>query len=212
VPLDAGALRVSREGLAQESLTLMRVLHVVCASLREGLEKDEVAEACALASGLRAAEGAEAVVVARSPRELLVATWLVPGAGLEAFAASEAHMAFIMRGVASVTSGMWSAAVETVAEPPSGKVEALWVFGLRAADELYEWQVRAFLDEVAALPGRAASGVTFEERDRFRGAGVVCLAPGERAAFEAGLEALLRREEEMAGSLESAFASVVGTG
>ncbi|MFN8638819.1 MAG: hypothetical protein U0360_05030 [Dehalococcoidia bacterium] len=140
------------------------------------------------------APGARTVIVGESATHLLVATWLAGRDALEGFAASPQHMAFIMRGVATVTSGMWSAAVETsAAPPPNGDLEALGVFGLRAAAagaQLYEWQVRQLIEELERLPASVAAGPTFEERDRFRAAGAFAIPAGRGAAFESALTGL----------------------
>ncbi len=191
------------------------VLHVVCASVRADASREQRANAVDLARGLAAAPGARGVVVAESTAHLLVATWL-DGAGLEAFAASAQHMAFIMRGVATVTSGMWSAAVETDT-PPSitgGAPEALFVFGLRAvADgaQLYEWQVQALLEEVRGLPGDVAAGPTFEERDRFRAAGAVVIPFGGTPAFDAALAGAGPHWRTSTPALVTALAPIVAT-
>ncbi len=188
------------------------VLHLVCAGLRADADAERRAATRDLALGLAAAPATRAVLVAESATHLLVTTWLDGRAALESFAASPQHMAFILRGVAAVTSGMWSAAVETEAAPTL-EAEALWVFGLRAAAEgaqLYEWQVRALLAEFERLPGVAAAGLTFEERDRFRAAGAIAVPAGGTAAFEdarAGLGAIAALGE----SLVMAFAPVVAS-
>ena len=86
------------------------------------------------------------------------------------------------------------------------------MFGLRASAEglqLYEWQVRALLEELGRLPGALAAGLTFEERDRFRAAGVLAIPAGGTAAFEAA-----RRDPGSPGgvpdeALVMAFAPVV---
>lgn len=188
------------------------LLHVVSAGLRPDLEGEALATAVALASSLLEVEGARAVRVAQSASHLLVATLLEGRDALEPFAASPQHMAFIMRGVARVTSGMWSAAVEL--ERPTFSLDgaaALAVLGLRAADEVYEWQVRAALDDIDALPGVAASGVTFEERDRFRAAGAVLLRGEDTERFTAGLERARHAWGPLAATLEVAVAPLVET-
>lgn len=195
------------------------LLHIVCAGLRSDADPERLTSARSLAADLAAAPAARGVLVAQSPTYLLVATALdggagVAAAGLEAFAASPQHMAFIMRGVAQVTSGMWSAAVETdAALPPTA--EALFVFGLRASAEgaqLYEWQVRALIEELERLPGTLVAGPTFEERDRFRAAGALAIPPGGTAAFASALAALTAEDttwRACAPSLVTATASVI---
>lgn len=166
------------------------LLHVVCAGVRPDASEEHRAATRALAEGLVDAPAVRGVIVAESATHLLVATWLEGRERLEAFAASQPHMAFIMRGVALVTSGMWSAAVETASDPPSD-AERLLVFGVRSVEgaPLYEWQVRALLDELATLPGACAAGPTFEERDRFRAAGCIAIGAGTEA-FEDTLASL----------------------
>lgn len=159
------------------------VVHVVAARVRADLEAGALDRAAELARALLDAEDALAVAVGRSDSELLVATWLPDRPAVERFASSAAHMAFIMRGVASVTSGMWSAAAETEVGPPTEAV-SMWVFGVHGGDEVYEWQVRRVLDDLGALDGTAAGGSTFEERDRYRAAGVVLAS--ETQAIDVG--------------------------
>lgn len=186
------------------------LLHVICAGMRPDASADQRAAARALAEGLSEAPAVRGVVVAESATHLLVATWLEGRDRLEAFAASQPHMAFIMRGVALVTSGMWSAAVETDSDPPSDAARLL-VFGLRQVEgaPLYEWQVRSLIEELGALPGTCAAGPTFEERDRFRAAGCIAIP----AAIEEGV-GLDEFEAALAGlqsvrSLGEAFVSAL---
>ncbi len=185
------------------------LLHVVCAGVRPDVTAEQRAAAATLAEGLAGAPAVRGVIVAESQSHLLVATWLDARGSLEAFAASPQHMAFIMRGVALVTSGMWSAAVETDAHPPSA-AEALLVFGLRTVEgaPLYEWQVRALLDELATLPGTCAAGPTFEERDRFRAAGAIAVPPAGTAAFEAA-RAQLEGTRRLGDAFVTAYAPVI---
>jgi hypothetical protein len=195
------------------------LVHVVCAGLLPDLEAGALVTARSLALDLVEAPPAVAVVVGESPTHLLVATWLESRDALEAFAASPAHMAFIMRGVARVTSGMWSAAAETAAPPPleaalaeADAAQTMFVFGLRASEgpQLYEWEVRALLDGVAGLPGIAAVGPTFEERDRFRAAGVVVIQANRLDAFNEALATTAAGWGGAARALEHATAPVGG--
>lgn len=187
---------------------MSRLLHIVTVNLRSPVDGDAITRAVELAHGLQDAEGAQSVHVGRSDTHLVVATWLADRAQLEPFAASEPHMAFVMRGLARVTDAMWSAAVETEAEPPPA-ADALWAFALRASDGVYEWQVQEMLASVERLPGIAACGPTFEERDRYRAAGIVSLAASETAAFEAALTEARETWGELAPSIEAALAPSV---
>jgi hypothetical protein len=190
------------------------LVHVVCAALRTDLEGGAVEAARGFALELAEAPSALATVVGQSPTHLLVATWLESRDALEAFAASPAHMAFIMRGVARVTSGMWSAAAEIETAPPlEADAGALFVFGLRGtADgpQLYDWEVRALLDGFAALPGTTAAGPTFEERDRFRAAGAVVIPAALEQGFGEAFAAAEAGWGAAAPALETALAPVVG--
>ena len=184
------------------------LLHIVAAGLRSAVDGGAIMRAVDLAHGLHDAEGAQSVHVGRSDTHLVVATWLEGRAQLEPFAASAPHMAFVMRGLAAVTDGMWSAAVETDAAPPPA-ADALWAFALRGSDGVYEWQVQDLLAGIERLPGIAACGPTFEERDRYRAAGVVSLAAAETAAFENALAEARETWAELAASLETALAPSV---
>lgn len=164
-------------------------VHVICATLRPEADPAAVEHAVDLAHRLNEASGARHTLAGRSERALVTVTWLDDRDALEPFAASAAHMSFIMRGLAPCISGMWSAAVDTDAPPPSSPPSALWVFALADAATLYEWQVRDFISSVQDLPGAAAAGVTIEERERYRGGGVVCLAATEVEAFRSAVEA-----------------------
>ncbi len=167
----------------------MPIVHVVCATLKPDAAEDAIDHAIDLGRALSSAEGVQHALLGRGGDRLVAVTWLDGREALEPFAASPMHMAFIMRGLAPCIRGMWSAAVETDAAPPSD-VEAMWVFALPSADTLFEWQVRDLLQSVAALPGHAAAGPTVEERERYRAGGVVCLAASESSALDAALAAV----------------------
>lgn len=185
-----------------------RLLHIVSAGVRSAVDADAITRAIELAHGLRDAEGAQSVHVGRSHSHLVVATWIADRTWLEPFAASAPHMAFVMRGLAEVTDTMWSAAVETDAAPPPA-ADTLWAFALRAGDGVYEWQVQDLLAGIERLPGVAACGLTFEERDRYRAAGIVSLAATETAAFEDALAEMNKAWGELAASIEAALAPSV---
>ncbi|MEX2446871.1 MAG: hypothetical protein WD734_05965 [Dehalococcoidia bacterium] len=186
----------------------MSVVHVICATLRSDATDEAVAHALDLARDLAGAEGVTRVLAGRGERQLVAVTWLAGREALEPFAASPAHMAFIMRGLAPCISGMWSAAVESDAAPPDG-VASLWVFALQAAGGLFEWQVRELLDAIEVLPGHAAIGVTVEERERYRAGGAVCLTSAEVAEFGAALAAARSRWGEPASAVIDAAVTVV---
>jgi len=158
------------------------------------------------------------VVVGHSETQLLVATWLPDRTSMERFASSAPHMAFIMRGVASVTNGMWSAAAEIEESAPVGasmaSMASMLVFGVHGGDEVYEWQVRRVLDglrDLRAEPGVVvACGSTVEERDRFRAAGVVLATAEAHSRVDAALSAESARWAEDGLAVEVASAGVVG--
>jgi hypothetical protein len=184
------------------------VVHVICAALRSDATPEVVEHAVELAHGLHGAAGARRVVVGRSEGALGTVAWLDGRDALEPFAASPEHMGFIMRGLAPCVSGMWSAAIESDAPPP-GDADALWVFGLRDAEGLFEWQVRALVDSVGALPGDAAAGPTVEERERYRAGGAVLVARGEVDAFEQSLAEARRGWTDLAPGLDDEMLDVV---
>lgn len=189
----------------------MGIVHIVCATLRPDAAAGAVSAAVDRALDLRSAEGARRVLVGRSSDRLVTVTWLESRGALEAFAASPAHMSFIMRGLAPCIRGMWSASVESAAPPPV-EVEALWVFAVRASDTLFEWQIRDLLASLNALPGTAAAGPTIEERERYRAGGAVCVAPGGVDAFAAALDAARERWGDVAGVLDDVLAPLVDAG
>ena len=166
----------------------MPIVHIICATLKPDASEDAVAQAIDLGRLLRDASGVQHAVLGHTDDHLIAVTWLEGRDALEPFAAAPAHMAFIMRGLAPCISGMWSAAVESDTPLPAS-IDTMWVFALRSVDSLFEWQVRDLLASIDALPGTAAVGPTFEERDRYRAGGVVCLIGDEVTAFEVALGA-----------------------
>lgn len=181
-------------------------LHLVVAQLRPEASPDAVALAVQRARALAGAPGVRSVLLGRSLAQLVVATWLDDREALDAFAASQPHMIFVMQGLAPVISGMWSASVETATPPPQTTPDALWAFAVPATDGVYEWQVREVLQAIAASPGAVAAGSTFEERERFRAAGIVLFPDtATRSAFEARLAQTRQAWVETVGSLEEAL-------
>lgn len=187
-PLAAQTAYASTVIRMPESPAEPRVVHVVCATVRPDAPPEAIAHALELARAMDGAPGARRVLCGADAGLVVAATWLDGRAALEPFAASPPHMAFVMRGLAPCIRGMWSAGVETDAGPPDA-ADALWVFAVRDAETLYEWQVRDLVQAVEALPGHAAAGPTFEERDRYRAGGVVALAAAEVGPFRAALAA-----------------------
>lgn len=181
-------------------------LHLVAAQLRPDAPTDAVALAVERARALASVPGVRSVLVGRSEAQLVVATWLDDRAALDAFAASQPHMRFVMQGLAPVIQGMWSAAVETGTPPPEATPHALWAFAVPATDSVYEWQVREVLQQIDASPGVAATGSTFEERERFRAAGIVLLDDAATlAAFASRLAQARDAWAETLGPLQEAL-------
>lgn len=187
------------------------VVHVVCATVKSDATAEAVAHALDLARAMAGAPGARRVLCGADAGLVIAATWLDGRAALEPFAASAPHMAFIMRGLAPCIRGMWSAGVETDAPPPEDAA-ALWVFGVRDSDMLYEWQVRDLAEAVDALPGHAAAGPTFEERDRYRAGGVVALAADEVEPFRVALDAARATWGDVAALITDGFVMLDSAG
>ena len=196
------------------------VLHLVVAELAAGATDEQVDRAVGLGCGMSAAPGATAVLIGRSADALVAVTFLDGRDALEPFAESAPHMAFVMRGLATVSAGIWSASVAsetsetseagspTLPAPSGDSVGALWAFGLRDAEGLFEWQVRELLERVRELPGTATVGPTVEDRERYRAAGVVMLQAGEVEAFERALAAARPRWGALASLVDEALAPV----
>lgn len=183
-----------------------RILHLVAARVKPDVDAERREHAIALAHALREAPGVQRVIVAASEQRLIAATWLPNRSALEPFAASPPHMHFIMRGLAPVIAGMWSASVETDGDPADSPA-ALWVFAL-GASEVFEWQVRDLLRDVDALPGRAATGPTVEERERYRAGGLVCLDFADVGPFESALASARPEWSGVTEAIEEASAPV----
>ena len=169
------------------------VLHLIVAGIRPDTPAPALTKAEALAQALTAVPGVSGVLRARAPHALVIAAMLDGRDRLEGFAASPEHMALVMRGIAQVTDGMWSASVITELAPDTltraaARSTRLWAVALADDDALFEWQARALLDRIATLPGTAIAGLTVEERERFRAAGVVLLAADQMAEFSLALE------------------------
>ncbi len=197
------------------------VLHLIVGSLPAGAEQDaRLAAALDLGGALAGAPGVRAALLGRSAEHVVAACWLDGPAALDPFAESAPHMAFVMRGLAPLVRGMWSASVATDAPLPAGgadpadlddldAVAALWALAVPERAGVYEWEVRSLLDGIAALPGRAVTGPTVEERERFRAGGVVALRADELAPFQQALEAARAGWPAFATELEEALVPVL---
>jgi hypothetical protein len=181
------------------------VVHLIAAHLRLDATPEAVAHASAAATALEGAPGVDACVAGRSASRLVAAVWLADAAALEPFAASEAHMSFVMRGLAPAIVGMWSASIASERPAPADQPAALWPFAVPETEGVFEWQVRRELETIDGLPGTAWLGATVEERERYRAGGVVLLSEQEVAPFQEQAAAIAP------GSLgiEAAFAPVL---
>jgi hypothetical protein len=185
----------------------MPVVHVIAAHVRLDADTGALEDAARAAQGLSTAPGVEAAVVGRSPKHLIAAVWLPDAASLEPFAASEPHMTFVMRGLAPVIVGMWSASITSDRPAPAAQPAALWAFSISEAEGIFEWQVQRALDTIGGLPGEAWLGPTIEERERVRAGGVALLSSEEVDAFRSRADALVGGEI----AIEVAFAATVAS-
>ena len=192
-------------------MSVSRVLHLIAARLPAGAGGDpRLGAAIDLGGALARAPGVRAALLGSSERHIVSACWLDERAALEPFAASAAHMSFVVRGLAPLVSGMWSASVETEAPPPAADdTVAMWAMAVPESAGTFEWEVRALLEAVAALPGVAFSGSTVEERDRFRAGAVILLRAGEAERFDAALRDARRAWPAFASGIEQALVRVV---
>jgi len=183
------------------------LLHLVAAELLDDAPDEAVQQALAYAGELAGAEGVTATCFGRSERQLVAAVWLDDARALEPFAASPEHMSFIMRGLASVIRGMWSASVTADGAVVPDDAAALWLFAVPQFEGVFEWEVRKLLDEVAVLPGVAWSGATVEERERYRAGGAVLLTEAQVEPFG---EALTTARAGWGGLAERVEQALVG--
>ncbi len=167
----------------------MSVVHVIAAALRPNGDPEAVGHASRAALALAGAPGVSASHAGRSPTHLVAAVWLIDAVALEPFAASPAHMNFVMRGLAPVISGMWSVSATVERAAPRSVPAGLWAFALPGADGVFEWQVQRQLELIRESPGEAWVGPTVEERERYRAGGVVLLGAEEFERFEDGAAA-----------------------
>lgn len=204
-------LVAERRRVERAATPVSELLHVVVGSLPADVDEDErLGAALDLGGALAGAPGVRASLLGRSTEHVVAACWLDDPAALEPFAESEPHMAFVMRGLAPLVSGMWSASVATDAPPIAlGGVAALWALAIPEQAGVYEWEVRRLLDSIAALPGLAATGPTVEERERFRAGGVVALRRDEVTPFEQELEAARAVWPAFAVELHEALVPVI---
>ena len=187
------------------------VLHLIAGRL-PAVAPDEprLRGALELGGALGRAPGVRAALLGRSEGHIVSACWLDDRDALEPFAASPPHMAFVVRGLAPLVSGMWSASIEADAPPPpSAGAVAMWAMAVPERAGIFEWEVRALLAAVAALPGEAASGPTVEERDRFRAGAVILLRAEERERFDAALREARDAWPRFASEIEEALVGLV---
>jgi len=182
------------------------LLHLVVATLREPAEPAAFEGTLAEARALASAPGVRGQIVGWSGQQLVIGTVLESAADLDRFVASPEHMRFVMQGLAPAIRGMWSTAIESDAAPDIEGGSLLWAFGLPEQEGVYEWQVREFLDAVAAIGRAAIVGVTIEERERYRAGGLVALDHDDR--IDGVLAAARRSWLELGGAMDEALVEV----
>ena len=192
-------------------MPVSRVLHLIAGRLPTGAAgAPRLQAAIELGGELASDPGVRAALIGSSEQHIVSACWLDDRAAIEPFAASRPHMAFVMRGLAPLVSGMWSASVETASSPHAGgDAAAMWAMAIPERAGIFEWEVRALLEAMTALPGAAASGPTVEERDRFRAGGVILLRGSEQEHFDEALRAARSTWPSFASGIEEAFVRVL---
>jgi len=163
------------------------ILHLLLVRLKPGLSKEApralLAEAAALA-GIDGVHHAGAVEASRgdSTHSLALFVFLRDRAALEEFGAHPAHVRFLRRTLAPSLESMASADV-WVDQPPPEDYAAACCFCVAFEPQVYDWQVRAHLEQVRSSLGRAGllcAGPSLDDRQAFRSAGVA-FWPGPEA-------------------------------
>ncbi len=187
----------------------MGLVHLVAARVRPTATAEDIAKGVRLGRLLADAPDVRACWCGQSDGQLVAAVWLDGPEALEPFAASAPHMSFIMRGLAPVISGMWSASVAADGAPPAAHPSetpaALWLFAIPEVVGVFEWEVRELLLELEGLPGDTWVGPTVEERERYRAGGAVLLGEAARVPFRAALKRLRERSSSLGDRLEDAW-------
>lgn len=156
------------------------LLHLLLIRLKPGLSKEAcralLGEAAALAGIDRVHHsGAVEASDGDSTHSLALFLFLSDRQALEEFGAHPTHIRFLRATLAPLLESMSGADVGVEAAPPADYGFAC-CFGAMFAPDAYDWQVRAFLDQVRSSLGPEAAlcaGLTLDERQAFRAAGVL---------------------------------------
>jgi hypothetical protein len=155
------------------------VLHLLLVRLKPGLSKEDrsalMADAAALASidGVQHAGAVQASGL-DSTHSLALFVFLRDRAALEDFGAHPAHVRFLRRTLAPLLESMASADVSVDQTPPDD-YGAACCFCVAFEPQVYDWQVRAYLEQVRSSLGPAGllcAGPSLDDRQAFRAAGV----------------------------------------
>ena len=154
------------------------VLHLLLVRLKPGLSNGAcralLAEAAALADieGVNYAGAVEASWD-DSTHSLALFLFLRDRHAVENFGSHPAHIRFLRTTLAPLLDSMSGVDVGVEAGPPTDYGFAC-CFGAAFTPDAYDWQVRAFLDEVRSSldGGTLCAGLTVDERQTFRAAGI----------------------------------------
>lgn len=155
------------------------ILHLLLVRLKADLSKEArqalVAETAALAS-IDSVHHAGAVEASRgdSTHSLALFVFLKDRTALEEFGSHPAHVRFLRRTLAPALESMASADV-LVDQAPPDHYAAACCFCVAFEPQVYDWQVRSYLEQVRSSLGRAGllcAGPSLDDRQAFRAAGV----------------------------------------
>lgn len=116
-----------------------------------------------------------------STHSLAFLVFLSDRAALEEFGTHPAHVRFLRRTLAPALESMASADV-SVDQPPPDDYVAAYCFCVAFQPQVYDWQVRAYLEQIRSSLGQAGllcAGPSFDDRQEFRAAGVAFWPPPE---------------------------------
>ncbi len=163
-------------------------MHVLLVRLKPDLAPAARATLLAEAAALAGIEGvAQAGLVEGSDpgstHSLALVAFLRDRAALEEFGTHPAHVRFLRRALAPALESMASADI-SVDRPPPDDYAAACCFCVAFEPQVYDWQVRAYLEQVRSCLGPGGllcAGPSLDDRQEFRAAG---------AAFWPGAEGL----------------------
>ena len=155
------------------------ILHLLLVRLKPGLSKEAARVLLADAAVLAEIDGVQHAGTVEASREdsthsLALFVFLRDRAALEEFGAHPAHVRFLRRTLAPALESMASADVSVDQAPPDDYAAAC-CFCVAFEPQVYDWQVRAYLDQVCSSLGQAGllcAGPSLDDRQAFRAAGV----------------------------------------